>query len=162
MALEVCVNLKRRYGFSPQRLIAAAVPDPVSMNETLAPFRPIKHTSLRRLQEFIVRMILPLVSSNHAHFYRERDTSRIAKRIVLDVKTLFSYKGPRGHLLDVPITVIKANQDAIIGPVNVRRWGKHTTCDVTVMFFDGGHFFIMEPARIPALMEYLGGLCMKD
>ncbi|WP_030182856.1 thioesterase II family protein [Streptomyces violaceorubidus] len=63
-----------------------------------------------------------------------------------DYRAVETYRHAPGPLLDCPITVLIGADDPQTADEDPTEWGRHTSADVDVHVFPGGHFFLLDQA----------------
>ncbi|MGC9381243.1 thioesterase II family protein [Streptomyces sp. MH13] len=133
LAFEVTRRLERDHGVTPVRIFASGRRAPSShRHETVhlrdddgvvAEMRELSGTDSRILgDEEILRMVLPAIRT--------------------DYTAIENYRAAPEDVVHTPITVLTGEADPRTTREEAESWGKHTTSDVEIHCFPGGHFFL--------------------
>ncbi|MFI1358243.1 thioesterase II family protein [Streptomyces sp. NPDC020898] len=138
IAFEAC-RLMRRLGMpEPTRLLVAASP---------APHLPRRETPVHDAPASDLVARLGELNGNMRAF---RTDSAVLAALLPTVRADFSVAETHRHLperpLGCPISVYGATEDASALPEDLDAWQGHSSAEVSVRLFAGGHFFLHEAA----------------
>jgi surfactin synthase thioesterase subunit len=134
LAFEVALRLERDIGFRPTMLFASGRRAPSQ----------IRAERVHLLDDAGVLRELRALSGTAPDFLADEELQQlILPALRADYHAIETYAGSHERL-HCPVTVLAGERDPLATLAEVHAWSRHTTEELTVQVFPGGHFFINE------------------
>ncbi|SCF06792.1 thioesterase II family protein [Micromonospora chokoriensis] len=137
------------------RMRDAGLPDPVRLfaSARRAPSR-YRDERVHRLGDAEIIDELRRLSGTHAATLADPELIQlILPAVRSDYQAIETYRHRPDAVLDCPVTVLTGADDPVVSAAEADDWRRHTTGEVEVRTFTGGHFFLVDHA--PAVIELL-------
>ncbi|MGK5440467.1 thioesterase II family protein [Micromonospora sp. URMC 105] len=137
------------------RMREAGLPDPVRLfaSARRAPSR-YRDERVHRLGDADIIEQLRRLSGTHADTLADPDLIQlILPAVRSDYRAIETYRHRPEAVLDCPVTVLTGADDPVVSADEAADWRRHTTGEIDVHTFPGGHFFLVDHA--PAVTELL-------
>jgi surfactin synthase thioesterase subunit len=137
------------------RMRAAGRPDPVRLfaSARRAPSR-YRDERVHQLGDAEIVHELRRLSGTHAATLADPDLIKlILPAVRSDYRAIETYRHRSDALLDCPVTVLTGADDPVVSAGEADDWRQHTTGEVEIHTFPGGHFFLVDHA--PAVIDLL-------
>ncbi|MBE4734231.1 MULTISPECIES: thioesterase II family protein [Streptomyces] len=141
-AYEVARRLAERSLPGPEALILSGRGAPTA--------RPARYDSLRT-DEDILRVVRLLGGTTPRVLEDPELREMVMPALRADYRAIGGYEWRPGPRLDVPFTVLVADDDPVVSVDEAKAWGELTTATTTTRVFGGGHFFL--DTQLPGLVE---------
>jgi len=137
LAFEVALRLAEHDGVTPVELFASG---------RRAPSTSRHETVHRRDDRGIVRELQTLSGTDAAVLGDEELLRMILPAIRADYRAIETYACRPDAVIDAPITVLVGDNDPKVTLDEAMAWGRHSTREIDLRIFPGGHFYLARHA----------------